>query len=153
MMRVGVWGAGNIGGSLIHRLAISTFVSEIHWINRSFAAIDARTIDFEHGLAYSPRCESITQYRVEDAREFARAVDVIVVTAGAKPEAGQPRATVYQRNREVVAAIGRELRGFTGTALVVSNPWLGPSSASPGSSRDGSSGSEPWWRPRACGRA
>ena len=34
-MRVGVWGAGEVGTALVYRLASTRFTTEIHWINRS----------------------------------------------------------------------------------------------------------------------
>lgn len=52
-MRVGVWGAGNLGVPLVRRLLSAPWASEVHWTTRDHAQLQPHIWDLEHGLALS----------------------------------------------------------------------------------------------------
>jgi L-lactate dehydrogenase len=123
-MKVGIWGAGNLGPGLAYRLTTSPFVSELYWVNRSYEEISRRVIDLEHGLAFVPTCHSVIGVRQEDVATVLSGIDVLVLTLGMRVPPGGAREDIYKGN----AAIYREvvipaLKGrFNGIVLVITNP-------------------------------
>jgi len=123
-MKVAVWGAGDIGKNLVHRLVTTGFVSELHWINRNYELVESRVIDIEHGMCFSPICRRIQAARQESAREVLDEVDILVVTYGHAVEPGKTREDVYQENATMFD--GELIHSLSGKdnliVLVVTNP-------------------------------
>jgi L-lactate dehydrogenase len=115
--RVGIIGMGWVGTSV----AISTLVAGVAdelLVNDLDAAIaEGEAMDLMHGDAFYPRCT----VRVASVAEM-HAADVIVVAAGRGGAVGESRLDLLQENLQVMTAIGRQLKGFAGIVLVVSNP-------------------------------
>jgi len=123
-MRVGVWGAGNLGPGLAYRLVTTPFVSELHWTNQTYNNIVPKVIDIEHGLAFSPTCHTVRGYPQESVAEMLPNLDLLILTLGRRVKLGMTRADVYGLNaavyRETVIPVLRG--GFTGIVLVITNP-------------------------------
>jgi len=123
-MRVGVWGAGNLGPGLAYRLVTTPFVSELHWTNQTYDKIVPKVIDIEHGLAFSPACHTVRGYPQDSVAEMLPNLDLLVLTLGGRVKPSMTRADVYGQNaaiyRETVVPALRE--GFTGIILVITNP-------------------------------
>lgn len=123
-MKVGIWGAGNLGPALAYRLATTSFVSELFWANRTYDEIAPRVIDIEHGLAFAPTCHAVHGYRQEAISEMLPLLDVLVLTLGKRVLSGMTRADVYAQNAAIFrSTVVPALRdGFKGIVLAVSNP-------------------------------
>lgn len=124
-MRVGVWGAGNLGLPLVRRLLTTAWASEVHWTTRSHAQLQPCVWDLEHGLSFSPACHRIEVHPqpVGPDDAFLGCIDVLVVTAGGKVPQGGTRDDVYATNRDIFrSAVLPVLRGFEGIVVVVTNP-------------------------------
>lgn len=122
-MRVGVWGAGEIGLAAAYRLTTSPYVSEVHWINRSYDKIRSRVVDLQHGLAFTPTCHLVKAYHQKRARYAVGQTDLLVLTLGASVPAGAERDQVLAANVECFDEVATTvLRGYEGIVLVVTNP-------------------------------
>lgn len=122
-MKIGVWGAGDIGKGLAYRLVTTPFTSELHWINRNLAKIERRVVDLEHGLDFAPTCWSVSAHPQEKARIVLRNLDLLILALGAPVPAGKPREDVYVENREMIReSVLPALQEFSGVVLVVTNP-------------------------------
>jgi len=122
-MKLGIWGAGNIGTGIALRAMTSPFVSEIHWINRSQSALRRRVIDLEHGLAFAPSCRTVSAHAPERADDVLRDMDLVVLTAGAGVPRGGSRNSLYPANRDILRrSVLPSIRGISGLVLAVSNP-------------------------------
>jgi L-lactate dehydrogenase len=130
-MRVGIWGAGNLGTGLARRLSISPHVSELHWVDRSVGKIESRAVDIQHGLAFAPCCRAVRRYQQKRVARAVSQVDVLVLTLGQglpPDEADRSRlltGNVSLYEETVVPAVA----GFKGVVIVVTNPvdamtWL-----------------------------
>lgn len=100
-MKVGIWGAGNLGTGLAYRLATTPFISEIYWSNQTYAKIERPIIDLEQGLAFAPTCHAVHGFRQEDAAEMIPNLDVLVLTLGKRVPPGGTREQMYRENSEV----------------------------------------------------
>jgi len=123
-MRIGIWGAGEIGTGLAYRLATTPFTSELFWINRSYNRIAHRVVDIEHGLAFAPTCWRVSAYPQDRAGHAVRKADLLILTLGAPVPPGGSREDVYTDNVRVFrqAVIPALQTGFDGILLVVTNP-------------------------------
>lgn len=123
MLKVGVWGGGEIGRGLVYRLSISPFVSDIHWINRSVQNIQYRVVDIEHGLAFAPTCRRICWYSQDRAKKALSIIDILILTLGTKVLPGGTRADLYPENKNIFTkSIVPLIEDFNGIILVVTNP-------------------------------
>ena len=124
-MRVGVWGAGNLGVPLVRRLLSAPWASEVHWTTRDHAQLQPHIWDLEHGLALSPCCHRIEAHPqpTQPGEGLLGLVDVLVITAGGKVPKGGSRDDVYAQNRGIFrSTILPVLQGFGGIVVVVTNP-------------------------------
>ena len=122
-MRVAVWGAGAVGTGLVHRLTTCPFVSEIRWVNRTFAAIDRQAIDIRHGLAHAPTCWRVEAHAEDQANDVLGEVEVLVLTLGKSVAQSGGRKDVYVENVGIFRQkVFPALAGFEGQILVISNP-------------------------------
>lgn len=122
-MRIGIWGAGDIGTSLAYRLITTPYIAELRWINRSVAKAEARVIDLEQGLAFAPTCRSVRAFSQEAADYALVGIDALVLTVGESVLPGQTRAMTYPSNQSLFRRdILPKLQEFDGVILVVTNP-------------------------------
>lgn len=123
-MKVAVWGAGEVGWFLASRLCMSPVVTELVWINRTFARIDRRCLDFGHGLAFAPTCRLVTPRSQEDILDLTPSIDLLILTIGDKVTEGRTRADSYEANRAMFEETVRPFlsKNFGGIVLVVTNP-------------------------------
>lgn len=121
-LKIAVWGAGNVGAGLVHRLATSDFTDEILWINHNLEKVDRQAADVKHGLAMVPKvCDvhPISQARV---RHRLVDVDILVLTQGKGVPVGGTRAAAFAANCQVFEPVIDAVAAFQGVILVVSNP-------------------------------
>jgi L-lactate dehydrogenase len=123
-MKVGIWGAGNLGCGLAYRLATTTFVSEIFWANRTYENIERKIIDIQHGLAFAPTCRAIHGYRQERIAEMLLSVDVLILTLGELVLKDKTRNDVFEANAKIYRnSVIPALHGkFNSIVVVISNP-------------------------------
>ncbi len=122
-MRIGIWGAGDIGRSLAYRLAVTEYTSKLFWINRDPEKIKARIVDIESGLALCPKCESIIGVNQADAGSLIEDTDVIVISIGRKVEKDESREDQLEYNRVACTeSVIPTLKDYHGIVLVISNP-------------------------------
>jgi L-lactate dehydrogenase len=123
-MRIGIWGAGEIGTGLAYRLATTPFTSELFWINRSYDRIAQRVVDIEHGLAFAPSCWRVSAYPQERVARALSQAELLILTLGAPVPPGGSRKDVYTDNARVFrqAVVPALQTGFGGILLVVTNP-------------------------------
>lgn len=124
-MKIAVWGAGTLGYGLVFRLMTSEFTSEISWINRSFEIIDSHSIDFRHGLAFSPACKEINCFSQENAKFGLTDASVLVICNGCGVKKGQTRNDIYKSNKVIFdASVIKAIKesNYQGIIVVLTNP-------------------------------
>ena len=115
--RVGIIGMGWVGTSVAISTLMAGVAAELLINDIKPAIAEGEAMDLMHGDAFYPRCK----VRVASIAEMHEA-DVIVVAAGRGGAVGESRLDLLQENLQVMTAIARELTGFAGIVLVVSNP-------------------------------
>jgi L-lactate dehydrogenase len=115
--RVGIIGMGWVGTSVAISTLVAGVADELLINDLKPAIAEGEAMDLMHGDAFYPRCK----VRVASIAEMHEA-DVIVVAAGRGGSVGESRLDLLQENLQVMTAIGRQLTGFAGIVLVVSNP-------------------------------
>jgi len=121
-LKIAVWGAGNIGAGIVHRLAISELTDEIIWINHNLDKVDRQAADVKHGLSMAPRLCDVHPVAQERARHWLRGVDILVLTQGKGVPVGGTRADAFAANCGVFEPVVEAVADFKGVILVVSNP-------------------------------
>lgn len=127
MNTVGLVGAGNIGGTLAHLIAAEA-LAEVIVLDVDAGVPSGKRLDIVQALAIDGACAHI---RVAETYADLRACDVVVVTAGFPRQPSMTREELLQKNADVVAHVGREIRNGAPNAIVivVTNPvdtmsWL-----------------------------
>ncbi len=126
-MKIAVWGAGTIGLSLVQRLATTSFVSEVAWVNRKFDRIEKASLDINHGLSLAPACREVIPHRQQRAHEALHDADIAILTHGDGPPRGKPREAAFPGNAVIFReGAVRALQGYAGIVIVVTNPmdWM-----------------------------
>ncbi len=114
---IAIIGTGWVGSSV----AISTLHSGIadelllHDMNGDVA--EGEAMDLAHGSSFYPSAS----VRTASISEAAGA-DAIVVSAGRNGGAGESRLDLLRDNAEIIRGIGRQLAGFRGLIVMVTNP-------------------------------
>ncbi|HJL42788.1 MAG TPA: L-lactate dehydrogenase [Myxococcales bacterium LLY-WYZ-16_1] len=116
-MKVGIIGMGWVGASVaiatLQRGVARTLV--LHDVKEGLA--EGEAMDLAHGSSFYPTC------RVEagglDAMQDA---DAVVLAAGRGGEGDESRLSLLAGNAEIARSVGRQLRGFGGLVVVVTNP-------------------------------
>ena len=115
--RVAIIGTGWVGASV----AISTLHAGVadelllHDVRPEVA--EGEVMDLAHGALFYPP----TVVRTASIEEMAD-TDAIVIAAGRGGRPNESRLELLRENAAVIAAIGRRLRGFHGTIVIVTNP-------------------------------
>lgn len=114
---VGIIGTGWVGTS-VAMAVLQTGAAEAVWLHDSKAALaEGEAMDLAHGAAFYPRCDVQAV-----ALEAMRHADVVVVAAGRGGQPGEHRLDLLRDNARLVAGISRQLAGFAGTLVLVTNP-------------------------------
>lgn len=115
--RVGIIGTGWVGTSV----AISTLhlgaADELWLYDMRGAVAEGEAMDLTHGASFYPACK----VRTASIQEMRKA-QVVVVAAGRGGKPDESRLDLLRDNARVIADIGRQLAGFGGTVVLVTNP-------------------------------
>ena len=114
---VGIIGTGWVGTSVAISTLHSGAADELWLHDMNGAVAEGEAMDLSHGAAFYPDC----QVRTATLEEMRRA-HVVVVAAGRGGRPNETRLDLLRDNARIVAAIGRELAGFGGTIVMVTNP-------------------------------
>ena len=114
---VGIIGTGWVGTSVAISTLHSGAANEL-WLHDMNAALaEGEAMDLTHGAAFYPSC----QVRAASI-EAMRQAHVVVVAAGRGGRPGESRLALLRDNARIVSEIGRQLAGFGGTIVMVTNP-------------------------------
>ncbi len=114
---VGIIGMGWVGSSIAISL-LHNGISKHLYLNDVRADIaDGEAMDLRHGSSFFPAA----RIRSASVAEMLQC-DVIVVTAGRGGKAGESRLELLQDNISIAKNISKELRGYQGILVIVSNP-------------------------------
>jgi L-lactate dehydrogenase len=115
--RVAIVGTGWVGTSL----AISTLhegvADELLLYDLREEVAEGEAMDLSHGASFYPR----TTVRFARLSEMTKA-DVIVIAAGRGGRPDETRLALIRDNARVLREIGRQLTGYPGLVVVVTNP-------------------------------
>ena len=114
---VGIIGTGWVGTSVAISTLHSGAADELWLHDLNGAVAEGEAMDLTHGAAFYPDC----QVRTATVDEMRRA-HVVVVAAGRGGRPNETRLDLLRDNARIVSAIGRQLAGFGGTIVMVTNP-------------------------------
>ena len=113
--KLSVIGAGGVGVAIAYAALIrgSADIVALHDLNGP--KVEAEVLDLAHGTQFlaSKRVEGGTDPRVLSGS------DVVVITAGAKQQAGEPRLALASRNADILKAVLPAVREHAPDAIVV----------------------------------
>lgn len=117
--KVVIVGAGAVGATFAFALALNGIADEIVLLDRNMDLADGQALDLAHGQPYFP----IVNIRKGTEADYADA-QVIVITAGAKQEAGENRLSLLRKNAGIIESIVDNVieQNSTAVLLMVSNP-------------------------------
>lgn len=112
-------GAGSVGATFAYALAQSNVAQQIALLDANRDLAEGQVLDLAHGL---PFVAPVT-IKVGDVSDY-RDANVIVITAGARQQAGESRLALLQRNTAIVESIMDSICEQESNAIVVvvSNP-------------------------------
>ena len=114
---VGIIGTGWVGTSVAISTLHSGAADELWLHDMNGAVAEGEAMDLTHGAAFYPDC----QVRTASIEQMRRA-HVVVVAAGRGGRPEETRLDLLRDNARTVTAIGRQLAGFGGTIVMVTNP-------------------------------
>jgi L-lactate dehydrogenase len=114
---VGIIGTGWVGTSVAISTLHSGAADELWLHDLNGAVAEGEAMDLTHGAAFYPDC----QVRTAGIDEMRKA-HVVVVAAGRGGRPNETRLDLLRDNARIVGAIGRQLAGFPGTIVMVTNP-------------------------------
>lgn len=117
MSRIGIIGIGWVGASVAASILHRGVAGELLLNDVRTEIAEGEAMDFAHGALLYPA----TQVRAAPVAQM-RGCDAVVVSAGRGGRPGESRLDLLMGNAGVAAALGRELRGFGGVLVMVSNP-------------------------------
>ncbi len=113
--KLSVIGAGGVGVAIAYAALIrgSADVVALHDLNA--AKVDAEVLDLAHGTPFlaSKRVEGGADPRVMEGS------DVVIITAGAKQQPGEPRLALAARNADILKSVLPGIREHAPDAIVV----------------------------------
>jgi malate dehydrogenase len=119
--RLGFIGAGGVGATAAHLVAISGMADEICLIDIVPGLAASVALDIEHasGVTGSP-----TRARGGTTLDLVSGCDVVVVSAGRPRSPGMDRAALLQVNGPVISAAAEAIAQFapSAVAIVITNP-------------------------------
>ncbi|GKX68080.1 L-lactate dehydrogenase [Inconstantimicrobium mannanitabidum] len=120
LRKVAVVGTGLVGSSTAFSLANQCVCEEIILIDINKERAFGEVLDISHGVEYFSSRTQIKTGEYKDCED----VDVVVITAGAPPRAGQTRLDTLEMSAKVVESIINPIMdsGFNGIFVMISNP-------------------------------
>ncbi|MDR9364457.1 MAG: L-lactate dehydrogenase [Balneolaceae bacterium] len=114
---VGIIGMGWVGSSVASSILQQGVCRELllNDINEEIA--EGEAMDLNHGSPFYPSA-NVKAATVEDMLEC----DAIVITAGRGGESDESRLNLLNENIKIVRTISKQLKGYEGILIVVSNP-------------------------------
>ena len=118
--KVAIIGSGMVGSSCAYSMINQSICDEIMMVDRTYDRALAQALDLSHCMDFSHTRTKVYAGSYEDCGSM----DVIILTAGANPKAGQSRLDVL----EEAAAITKEIvtpiinSGFDGIFVIAANP-------------------------------
>lgn len=118
--KVTVFGAGNVGATVAHRLALKD-IADIVLLDVIEGLAEGRALDIAECFAIEGISSSITGGMDSSLSEGS---DVVVVTAGVARKPGMSREDLLEKNAGIVRSVGEVIRGECPEAIVlaVTNP-------------------------------
>ncbi len=118
--KIAVIGCGLVGSSIAFSLVTQGVCDEILMIDINEEKALGEVLDLRDTIKYLDRNVKVTTGTYADCKE----VDIIVITAGAPPKAGQTRLDTLEISAKITKSIVEPVMasGFDGIFIVVSNP-------------------------------
>jgi L-lactate dehydrogenase len=118
--KVGVIGAGNVGGDVANALVLLRKCVRVVLFDRTLSKAEGKAWDIEDSIPLLEEMEIIPSNKYEDLADS----DVIVVTVGVQPKHGQSRLDTLSDNAEIIRSTMKELDRVAPNSivLIVSNP-------------------------------
>lgn len=118
--KVVIVGAGMVGSSTAFSLITQGVCDEVMIIDINKDKARGEVMDLCHCVEYLNRNVKVTQGSYEDCGD----ADIVVITAGAPPKAGQTRLDTLELSAKIAKSIVTPIMeaGFKGHFIVVSNP-------------------------------
>lgn len=115
--RVTIVGTGWVGSSVAISTLHSGVADELLLYDLKEDLAEGEAMDLAHGASFYPSAT----VRAVPASAIGES-DVVVIAAGRGGKPGQSRLDLLQHNAEMVREIGRQLIGYSGTVVMVTNP-------------------------------
>jgi L-lactate dehydrogenase len=117
--KVVIVGAGAVGATFAYALAINGTAKEIVLVDRNRDLASGQALDLAHGQPYFP----LVGIRDGTEADYTDA-ELIVITAGAKQEAGESRLRLLYKNARIIHSIIDAItaRNSSAVLLMVTNP-------------------------------
>jgi len=116
-IRIGIIGTGSVGASVALSTLHAGIAQEVLLHDLKIERAEGEAMDLAHGAAFYPSAS----VRAVPLDEMA-ATDAVVIAAGRNGGPGESRLELLKDNVNVIAAIGRGLRGYPGLIVMVTNP-------------------------------
>lgn len=118
--KIAIIGTGLVGSSTAFSLVTQGVCDEILMIDINKERALGEVMDLNHCIEYLNRNTKVIQGSYEQCAD----VDVVVITAGAPPKAGQTRLDTLELSAKIVESIVKPIMesGFKGHFIVISNP-------------------------------
>ncbi|WP_339317800.1 L-lactate dehydrogenase [Paenibacillus sp. FSL R10-2734] len=118
--KVAIVGAGMVGSSCAYSMVNQAICDEIMMIDRTYDRAMAQALDLSH-------CMDFTNTRTKvyaGTHSDCAGMDVVILTAGANPKAGQTRLDVLEASAVITNEIITKIMagGFDGIFVVAANP-------------------------------
>lgn len=118
--KVAIVGAGMVGSSCAYSMVNQAICDEIMMIDRSYDRAMAQALDLSHCMDFTSTRTKVYAGTYNDCS----GMDVIILTAGANPTAGQTRLDVLEASAAMTNEIITNIMagGFDGIFVVAANP-------------------------------
>lgn len=118
--KIAVVGCGLVGSSVAFSLVTQGVCDEILMIDINKEKAYGEVLDLQHGIEYLNRNIKIATGTYEDCGD----ANIVVITAGAPPKAGQSRLDTLEMSAKIMESIVNPIMksGFNGHFIVISNP-------------------------------
>ncbi|MBO1770676.1 L-lactate dehydrogenase [Agrococcus sp. TF02-05] len=118
--KLSIIGAGGVGVAIAYAALIRGSADVVALHDVASAKVEAEVLDLAHAMPF------LAAKRIEGGTDLGviAASDVVVITAGAKQRAGEPRLALAARNADIVRALVPGIREHAPDAilLIVTNP-------------------------------
>lgn len=114
---VGIMGTGAVGSSVAISVLHSGIANELLLFDVRTDVAEGEAMDLAHGASFYPAASVRTATPAE-----MRETDAIVVAAGRGGRPNESRLDLLRDNAATLRDLGRDLRGYPGLVIVVTNP-------------------------------